>query len=108
VLVSAPVVVERISTFSGVKPQVAPSGRPEQESVTNIGAVSVAANPGNGMTDTVADPDWPAVRVFMGFVAGVISETAGIKSHSAVTFTGTVADVEAWLVESAIKFALRL
>ena len=33
-------VVERIWTLSGVKVQEAKSGRPEQESVTNIGAVS--------------------------------------------------------------------
>jgi hypothetical protein len=34
-------VVERISRLSGVALQVAPSGRPEQERVTNIGAVNV-------------------------------------------------------------------
>jgi hypothetical protein len=34
-------VVERISRFSGVELHVAPSGSPEQERVTNIGAVNV-------------------------------------------------------------------
>jgi hypothetical protein len=102
VLVSAPVVVERISTFSGVKEQVAPSGRPEQESVTNIGAVSVAANPGKGITETVAVPDWPAVRVFTGEVAGVKFEAAGIKSHDAVTLTDAAVEVEPEFVELPI------
>jgi hypothetical protein len=57
-------VVERISTFSGVAAQVAPSGRPEQARVTNMGADNVEANSADdGATIIVNDPAWPAVRV---------------------------------------------
>jgi hypothetical protein len=56
VLVSAVVVVLRISTFSGVKLQEALSGRPEQESVTVAGAVSEETNSWEGMTETMAVP----------------------------------------------------
>ncbi len=54
-------VVGRISTVSGVKVHEASLGRPEHESVTNIGAVSAALS--SGTTVTAMVPDWPAVRV---------------------------------------------
>jgi hypothetical protein len=44
-----------ISTFSGVKMQAASSGRPEQERVTNIGAVS--AELFCGITEATTVPD---------------------------------------------------
>jgi hypothetical protein len=37
--------------------QVAPSGRPEQEISTDIGAASADVNSTDGVTVTVADPD---------------------------------------------------
>ena len=58
-LVSAAVALGRISTFSGVKVQAASSGRPEQESVTNMGADS--AELFSGVTEAVTVPDWPGV-----------------------------------------------
>jgi len=59
-LAIAPVVAGRISTPAGVKVQDASSGRPEQESVTDIGAVSDVLFSGVIATATV--PDWPGVR----------------------------------------------
>jgi hypothetical protein len=58
-LVTAVVVLGRISKFSGVKVQVAWSGKPEQDKVTNIGAESDAAL--IGVIEAVTEPDWPAV-----------------------------------------------
>ena len=58
-LVTAAVVLGRISRFSGVKVQEAWSGRPEQERVTNMGAVRDAAL--IGVTEAMTEPDWPAV-----------------------------------------------
>jgi hypothetical protein len=46
-----------ISTLLGVKVQDARSGRPEHESETNIGEVSVAVYAAEGMMETVAVPD---------------------------------------------------
>src|ERR1039458_6841735 len=92
-----PGVVERISRFSGMALQVAPSGRPEQESVTNIGAVNVEVNSTEGATVIVNDPDWPAVRVrVLAVEAGLKLETATVNSHSVATLTSTADEVEAW------------
>ena len=52
-------VVARISTLSGVKVQLASLGRPEHESVTNMGAVRAALS--SGITVTAMVPAWPAV-----------------------------------------------
>ena len=54
-------VVGRISTDSGVKVHEDWLGRPAQESVMNIGAVSDALF--SGTTVTAMVPDWPAVTV---------------------------------------------
>jgi hypothetical protein len=59
VLLTAAVVVGRISTVPGVKLHEAWSGRPEQERITNIGEVSAEAS--RGVTEAVMVPDWPAV-----------------------------------------------
>jgi hypothetical protein len=56
-------VVERISRFSGVELHAAPSGRPEQERVTNMGAVNVEVYSTDGTTAMATEPAWPAVRV---------------------------------------------
>jgi hypothetical protein len=79
--------------------QVAPSGSPEQEIATYIGAVSVEVNSTDGVTVTVADPDWPGVRVIVLAVVeeGVRLETATENSHSAATVTAIAGvDVEVW------------
>jgi hypothetical protein len=88
-------VVERISTFAGVKLQEASSGRPEQESVTNMGAVNVDVNSTDGVTATVTVPAWPGVRVrvFAVVEAGVILEMATVYSHCVATFA-RIAGVE--------------
>jgi hypothetical protein len=52
---TAVVALGEISTFSGVKVQEVWSGSPEQERVTNIGAVSEAAF--TGVTEATTDPD---------------------------------------------------
>jgi hypothetical protein len=91
-------VVERISRFSGVGTQVAPSGRPEQEIETDIGAANAEVNSTDGVTVTVADPDWPGVRVSVPAVVdeGEILEIAIENSHSVATLTRIAgADVEA-------------
>jgi hypothetical protein len=91
-------VVERISRFSGVGTQVAPSGSPEQEIETDIGAANAEVNSTDGVTVTVADPDWPGVRVSVPAVVdeGVILEIATENSHSVATLTRIAgADVEA-------------
>jgi hypothetical protein len=74
---------------------VAPSGRPEQEIATYIGAVSVEVYSTDGVTVTVADPDWPGVRVSVPAVVdeGVILEMATENSHSVATLTA-IAGVE--------------
>jgi hypothetical protein len=54
-------VVERISTVVGENEQEDSFGRPEQDSVTNIGAVSEALF--CGVTVTLTVPALPAVRV---------------------------------------------
>jgi hypothetical protein len=56
VLVSAPVVVLRISTLLWLMAQVALSGRPEQESVTCAGAASEETSSCEGTTETMAVP----------------------------------------------------
>jgi len=92
-------VVAEIERFSGVGTQVAPSGSPEQEIATYIGAVSVEVNSTDGVTVTVADPDWPGVRVIVLAVVeeGVRLETATENSHSAATVTAIAGvDVEVW------------
>lgn len=91
------VVVEEIGRFSGVGTQVAPSGRPEQEISTYIGAVSVEVNSTDGVTITVAVPDWPGVRVrVLVVVAGVKLEVgmATENSHSVATFIGEAIGVD--------------
>jgi len=54
-------VVGRISSDSGVKVQEARLGSPEQESVTNMGAVRAALSSGTTVTATV--PELPFVTV---------------------------------------------
>jgi hypothetical protein len=90
-------VVERIWRFSGVGTQLAPSGRPEQEIETDIGAASVEVNSNDGVTVTVAVPDWPGVRVRVLAVVdeGVILVMATENSHSVPTLTAAGAEVEA-------------
>jgi hypothetical protein len=81
-------VVERISRFSGVALQAAPSGRPEQERVTNMGPVSVEVNSMEGTTVMVNDPDWPAVRVsVLAVEEGDKLETPTVNSHCVETVT---------------------
>jgi hypothetical protein len=103
-------VVGRISRFSGVEMHEAPSGSPEHEIVTNIGAVSVDVNSTEGVTVMVAVPDWPAVRVrvFDEAEVGVRLEMATVNSHSVVTLTRTGAEVEPWSEALPAKFAVRL
>ena len=67
----------RISRFSGVKVQADSSGRPEQESVTNMGAVNVALF--CGVMVTVAVPEFPGMRVSAGVEAGERLETETAK-----------------------------
>jgi hypothetical protein len=77
---------------------VAPSGRPEQEIETDIGAANAEVNSTDGVTVTVADPDWPGVRVSVPAVVdeGEILEIATENSHSVATLTRIAgADVEA-------------
>jgi hypothetical protein len=90
-------VVGSNSRFSGVAMQLAPSGSPEQESVTNIGAVSVEVYSNDGVIVTVSDPAWPGVSVSVLAVvdAGVKLESATVNSHSVVTLWSTCKDVEA-------------
>ena len=56
-LVMAAVALGRISTFSGLKVQEDSSGSPEQERVTNMGAVS--AEEFSGVMEVVMVPDAP-------------------------------------------------
>jgi hypothetical protein len=91
-------VVERISRFSGVALQEAPSGRPEQERVTNMGAVNVEVYSTDGATVMVNDPAWPAVRVrvLAAEEDGLKLETPTENSHSVATLTSTAGvEVEA-------------
>jgi hypothetical protein len=69
-------VVARISTLSGVKVQLASLGRPEHESVTNMGAVRAALS--SGMTLTAIVPAWPAVSV-SGRVDGATGASESVK-----------------------------
>jgi hypothetical protein len=102
-------VVERISRFSGVALHVAPSGRPEQERVTNMGAVNVEVKSTDGTTVMVKDPDWPAVRVrVLAAEAGEKLETPTVNSHCVVTVTVTGDEVEAAKPVIPVKFAVRL
>jgi hypothetical protein len=90
-------VVERISTFSGVALQVAPSGSPVQARVTNMGAVNVEVKSADdGATVIVNEPAWPAlrVRVLAAEEEGVKLETPTVNSHCVVTLTGTADEVE--------------
>jgi hypothetical protein len=87
-------VVERISTFSGVALQVAPSGRPEQARVTNMGADNVEVNSTDGTTVMVNEPAWPAVRVrVLAVETGEKLETPTVNSHCVATLTA-IAGVE--------------
>jgi hypothetical protein len=88
-------VVERISRFSGVALHVAPSGRPEQERVTNMGAVNVEVKSTDGTTVMVKDPDWPAVRVrVLAVEAGEKLDIPTVNSHSVMTVGVTADEVE--------------
>jgi hypothetical protein len=88
-LVRAPVVVGRISTDSGVKVQEAWSGSPEQEMVTNTGAVSVSIYSGDGVTETTTALDCPAVMVT------VVGATETVYWQADLMVTGTTgAEVE--------------
>jgi hypothetical protein len=60
-------VVGKISMLSGVKAQEAKLGSPEQESVTNIGAVKAALSSGVMVTEIV--PEVPA-EILSGRVEG--------------------------------------
>jgi hypothetical protein len=91
-------VVERISRFSGVALQAAPSGSPEQERVTNMGAVNMEVYSTDGATVMVNDPAWPAVsvRVLAAEEDGLKLETPTVNSHSVATLTSTAGvEVEA-------------
>ena len=59
-LVRGVVALGRISRFSGVKLQDDWSGKPEQESVTNMGDVRPPLF--SGVMDATTVPDWPGVR----------------------------------------------
>ncbi len=77
-----------ISIFSGVNVQALWSGRPEQEMVTNIGAVSEAAL--MGVTETVAEPDCPCLSES---VAGATdTEKSGVEPATACT--GVTSELE--------------
>jgi hypothetical protein len=65
-------VVARISTLSGVNVHDVSLGRPEQETVTNIGAVSVELF--SGVTVMSDVPVWPGVSV----MGNVVGETGAI------------------------------
>jgi hypothetical protein len=82
-------VVERISRFSGVALQVAPSGSPVQARVTNMGAVNVEVNSTDGAMVIVNEPAWPAVRVrvLAAVEEGMKLETPTVNSHCVVTLT---------------------
>jgi hypothetical protein len=103
-------VVERISRLSGVAAQAAPSGRPEQERVTNMGAVNVEVYSTDGATVMVNDPAWPAVSVrVLAVEAGEKLETPTVNSHSVATLTSTAGvEVEALKPVVPVKFAVRL
>ena len=71
-----------------MKVQALWSGRPEQEMVTNIGAVSEAAL--IGVMETVADPDCPCLSEI---VAGAIeTEKSGVVPETART--GVTSELE--------------
>jgi hypothetical protein len=86
VLVMPAVALGRIWIFSGVNAQEDWSGRPEQESVTNIGAVRFWEL--TGVMVVVIDPDWPGVRVI---VAGA---TATVKLGAVLVWASTRAKWE--------------
>jgi hydrogenase maturation factor HypE len=89
-LVTAAVAFGRISMFSGVKVQEDSSGRAEQESVTNMGAVSEAAF--TGVTEATSVPVWPGVRVS---VTGAMEiPKLGTELTSAVTCCGRETEPE--------------
>ena len=96
VLGIAAVALGRISMFSGVKVQADWSGRPEQERVTNMGAVSDAAF--TGMIEAVVVPDWPAVSVT---AAGAMDT---VKSGVVLTMarTGETCETEVMWVASPV------
>jgi hypothetical protein len=82
------VVVELISGDAGVNVQVDWSGSPVQESVIVVG-VDEDTNAAEGVRETVAVADWPAVS------EAVAGETAVTKLHGLVISTSTVEeDVE--------------
>lgn len=88
-------VVGRISIFSGVKVQEASCGRPEQDKVTNMGAVRDELF--TGVIVTFSDPAWPAFRV-NGRVPGEIAAAPMVKFGVPPEVFGTTcvpADIEA-------------
>lgn len=87
-------VVDDIATLPGVNEQAAWLGRPEQESVTNMGEVSVALP--TGVTVTVTVPVVPGVSV-MGNVEG---ET-GVRLNWKLGLALVVARVFTWVLSEA-------
>jgi hypothetical protein len=85
-----PGVVERISRFSGMALQVAPSGRPEQESVTNKGTVSALEF--TGVTEAMSVPVWPGVRVSV--TGAMVIPKLGVELSSACTSSGCETEPE--------------
>jgi hypothetical protein len=81
VLVMPAVALGRISMFSGSKTQAASSGSPEQERVTNIGAVRFEAL--TGVIVAMTDPDWPGVSV------KVVGATATLKFGMVLVWAST-------------------
>ena len=72
-------------------------GRPEQETVINAGApvsFSEVINVWDGVTVTVAVPDWPAVSVIAPEVDGETLETETAKSVVHCALIDTEANVE--------------
>jgi hypothetical protein len=94
-------VVGNISTLSGVKVHDAWFGSPEQESVTNMGAVSAALF--SGVTVTSSVPAWPGVSI-IGNVAGAIGVRVSWKlgAELAVPCVSLTAELEAWCVASPV------
>jgi hypothetical protein len=95
----------RISRLSGVNAQEERLGKPEQETVINAGAPDVfseATYAWDGVTVTVAVPDWPAVSDIAEEVDGKIleTETANCVLHCELM------DAEAGMEVDVEKFVL--
>ena len=98
-------VLGKISTDSGVNVHNETLGRPEHESVTNMGAVSAALSCGVMVTAIV--PDWPAVSV-SGSDDGETAESERPKFGVLdVPLTSLVTDAEARCVASPVYTARR-